>query len=413
MRNTHLKLLSASVLAIILTACGGGSDGVSKFNPSGNTGDNPSNPSTPSNSGDTGASKFTQTATWTIDSKTPGAVCFDFDNKTAVDCTGTAWDLKQDNQPRSKKLWTNGGTSGTGKGAAYARLQDWSTLKTYTNATKTPGSNRDISRYYYADSTSSIFEDESWYQYNLQGKHQIYPNYKVYLITTDSSSTSITGSPQSPVYAMQIVNYYNQAGTSGNVTLRWIDTSMPTQVKSKTFAATSSSEWVYVDLATGEVSSKEGNWQVALKRTNVKLNGGDSGSGSAAGFLAKKPAGFYDANGKPVVEKFAANNLNSTQTDLTNTNNYSIPTAGVVWVKDSFSSALNPSYTGTYPNLDYGWYTYSGVTHQLAAKAEADAKGALIRSGDGNSYARVRLAQINNDTGAWVYKFDIQPAPAK
>lgn len=401
MRNTSLKFLSASIMTILLSACGSSDNN----NTNQSSGDATNTNAT--------ASKFTEKATWTINSKRPGAVCFDFDAKQAVDCSSKEWDLKQDNQPRSKKLWTNGGTSGQGKGAAYARLQNWSTLKTYTDALKTPKSNRDISRYYYQDSTSSIFADESWYQYNLQGKHQIYPNYKVYLVTTNNTSTNLVGSAQSPVYAMQIINYYNQSGTSGNVTLRWIDTSMPNQVKTKTFDATSSSKWVYVDLSKGEVSTKNGNWQVALKRTNVKLNGGDSGSGKAGGFLAKVPAGFYGADGKPIAKKFTADNLASTQTDLTNTNSYDIPKAGISWVKDNFSSALNPEYTGKYPNLDYGWYTYSGKTHQLSAKPEAQSKGALIRSNTGNSYARVRLAKINNATGEWVYEFEIQPASGK
>ena len=77
---------------------------------------------------------------------------------------------------------------------------------------------------------------------------------------------------------------------------------------------------------------------------------------------------------------------------------------------------MNPAYTGVFPNLDYGWYTYNGGTHQLNAKPIDKAQGALLRSAEGNSYARVRLEKINypDNTAtaatSWVFKFDIQPA---
>lgn len=64
--------------------------------------------------------------------------------------------------------------------------------------------------------------------------------------------------------------------------------------------------------------------------------------------------------------------------------------------------------------LDYGWYTYDGRTHKLSAKPESVAEGALIRSAEGNSYARMRLMEIGYADGSpsptnFVYHFDIQP----
>ena len=93
------------------------------------------------------------------------------------------------------------------------------------------------------------------------------------------------------------------------------------------------------------------------------------------------------------------------------------PISARSWVIDSKGSDLNPAYTGNFPNLDFGWYTYNGMTHQLNAKAVDSAQGALIRSAEGNSYARVRLDKINYpDSSAttatsWEFKIDIQPAP--
>ena len=93
---------------------------------------------------------------------------------------------------------------------------------------------------------------------------------------------------------------------------------------------------------------------------------------------------------------------------------------------DSIGSQLSPNYTGTYPNaLNYGWYSYYptdaaaaavGLTqHMLKAHPEA---ASLVKSGTGNSYARVRLASIAYApatpayAGAqtWTFDFGIQPA---
>ncbi len=244
------------------------------------------------------------------------------------------------------------------------------------------------------DSAESVFGKDKWYEYggDLQpGKddHGLYPNYKVYLITTDSSNPNTASSVQTPVYAMQVINYYSKAGVSGHPTLRWIDTAMPNKVNTVTFDASGHTGWVYVDLKTGKTSTKDGNWQVALKRMDIKLNGGDSGTGKVAGFMALQPAGFYDAA-------------------LTDSSAYKLDK--MKWVSDGFSSPLNPSYKGKYPNLDFGWYTYNGMTHKLSAKPQDQAEGALIRSGEGNSYARMWLKDINPSTGEWTFEMDIQPA---
>ena len=56
------------------------------------------------------------------------------------------------------------------------------------------------------------------------------------------------------------------------------------------------------------------------------------------------------------------------------------------------------------------------MTHQLNTKSIEKAQGALIKSSEGNSYARLRLNKINypdmtaTTATSWVFKFDIQPA---
>lgn len=396
---------SVSVLSLALAGCGSDSDGGSSSNGGGVT----PPPATMT---------FSQSATWAIDSTQPGANCYDFDVQKEVSCEGTTWDIKFDNQSRSVQLWSNSGTSRQGKGGVFGLL-DWSNLSQYTNATTDPETKRDISSHYLADSSAGVFSEQPWYEYNLQEKHQLYPNNRVYLVTTDNSDVSTESQVNKPVYALQVINYYNDSGTAGYPTLRWIDTALPTQVKTQTFDASSYEQWVYINLATGKTTTKDGDWQVGINRMNMVLNGGDSGSAKVGGYVAKTPAGYYNEKGEPITSQFIKDNAAATLADLTDVSSYAISKDGVPWVKDIYGSDLNPGYTGNYPTLDYGWYTYDGMTHKLSAKPEASAKGALIRSAEGNSYARIRLDEIvyaNPNVPAatqWVYKLDIQPAPAK
>lgn len=409
-KPTKLALLfSSSLLALSMTGCGGGSDGSS----SGNNGNSDNAGSTPPAS----SASFSETATWQVTNLAPdSATCYDFDAKAESSCDGDTWDIKFENQARSVKLWSNSGDSGAGMGGVFG-LIDWSDLSRYTNATLDPDTGRDISLHYNEDRSGGVFTAKPWFEYNLQGNHQLYPNNRVYMVTTDSSSDMTDSSVQQPIYALQITNYYNDAGKSGYPTIRWIDTALPNQVQTQTINATSNDDWVYVDLKTGQSSTdKDSTWQIGFKRNDVILNGGDSGSGKIGGYLAATPAGYYDAKDEPIVSQFITDGSAATLADLTSTADYDKPLSARSWVIDSKGSDLNPAYTGSFPNLDFGWYTYNGMTHQLNAKPLDSAQGALIRSAEGNSYARVRLDKINypdstaTTATSWEFKLDIQPA---
>ena len=409
-KPTKLALLfSSSLLALSMTGCGGSSDGSS----SGNNGNSDNDGSTPPAS----SASFSETATWQVTNLAPdSATCYDFDAQAESSCDGDTWDIKFENQARSVKLWSNSGDSGAGMGGVFG-LIDWSDLSRYTNATLEPDTGRDISLHYNEDRSGGVFTAKPWFEYNLQGKHQLYPNNRVYMVTTDSSSAMTDSSVQQPIYALQITNYYNDAGKSGYPTIRWIDTALPNQVQTQTINATSNDDWVYVDLKTGQSSTdKNSTWQIGFKRNDVILNGGDSGSGKIGGYLAATPAGYYDAKDEPIVSQFITDGSAATLADLTSTADYDKPLSARSWVIDSKGSDLNPAYTGNFPNLDFGWYTYNGMTHQLNAKPIDSAQGALIRSAEGNSYARMRLDKINypdstaTTATSWEFKLDIQPA---
>lgn len=406
--SAHIAmLLTSCTLALGLSACGGGgsSDNATSNNQTGNDSNTP--PKT--------TASFTESAEWHVDSsKLNTNLCYDFDSKSEVDCQGKTWDIKFENKPRNVKLWSNSGNTGQ-KGAVFG-LIDWKDLKQYKNATHSPTDNRDISHHYVADKSGSIFDQYPWFEYNINNKHFLYANNRVYLITTDSSVNSTASSVQIPVYALQIINYYGANSKSGQPHLRWIDTAMPDKVNNLTVDASSYTTWKYIDLKTGKEVTASDDWHIAVNRLNIKLNGGTSGKGKVAGLLAKTPDGYYDKDGKPIAKKFASDNRESSLADLTNVNGYNIQPNKITWIKDEFISPLNPTHTGQYPNLDFGWYTYDGKTHKLVAKPEATAKGALIRSAEGNSYARMRLDKIEYanenipQATKWIFKLDIQPA---
>lgn len=414
--KTLALLMATSLLSLSVIGCGSDSD--SSNNNNSGSGDGSVKPPVSS----TG---FTETATWNLTNLAAGtATCYDFDAKAESSCDDNKWDVKFDNTARQTKLWSNSGDSGSGKGGVFG-LIDWKDLGRYTNATKDPDSNRDITMHYNADRSGGIFDDQPWFEYNLQGNHQLYPNNRVYVITTNSSDAAVDSSILQPIYALQIINYYNNTGASGYPTLRWIDTALPNQVQTQQINASSNDDWVYFDLKAGKPTTKDGIWHIGFKRSDVILNGGDSAiginKGKVGGFLAKTPAGYYvdkegDNKGEPIASKFITDNSAATLSDLTNIASYAKPTSATNWITDKKGSDLNPAYTGSFPNLDYGWYTYNGMTHQLNAKPIDKAQGALLRSAEGNSYARVRLEKINypDNTAtaatSWVFKFDIQPA---
>lgn len=416
-----IPALGAAALAMLLAACGGGGSGS----------DDPDTPEP--------TSAFTQEATWTFVLPAGGtSLCYDFNASVEVpDCSGNAWDVKLTSGGRSASLWTNSGTSGTGAGGAFGGPFDhtWVELQAWNDATIDPESGTLPATVYRADSARSVFTGSNGiqsaaFEYGVGGSndHLLYPNFRVFLITTNHAAADATGSDATPVFALQVTGYYGGANgtTSGYPSFRWADRRTPGTVNSATVDARAG--WVYFNLITGTESSETGTWHIAFNRYNVKLNGGSSGSGTVGGYLGKTPAGFYDTDGNPIAAKFqATTNPGDTLADLS-AGDIATPASANAWVRDALASALNPSYRGTYPNpLDYGWFTYyptaaaaSGaglpaVAHLLQAMPE---RGTLVRGGEGNTYARMRVASIayadpNNALSAqtWTIEFDVQPAP--
>lgn len=410
--------LAGTALAIILAGCGG--DG----------GDDASPPFV-------GADRFTRSATWTAALPAAGGeVCYDFGAAAEADCAGSTWDLKLTNSARGTALWSNSGTSGSGQGGAFGGPFDhtWTELSTWQNATTDPASGTIPAAVYLADAASGVFAgsnsiQSAAFEYGLASTsdHLLYPSYRVFLITSDGSQADTVTNGSTHVFALQVVGYYGSpTGTaSGWPTVRWIDTADPANVKTVSLDTTAG--WVYLNLDSGTTVTAGGAWHVAFSRYNIMLNGGASGSGSVAGFLAKTPAGLYGTDGKPVLAAFQAATPASTLAELT-APDLAKPASAAQWIRDGRSSALNPAAQGGYPSpLDYGWYTYyptaaaaaaaglPAAAHLLKANPE---RATLLRGADGASYARFHVTDIRyatpGDIGSqqtWTISMDIQPAP--
>lgn len=159
---------------------------------------------------------FTSNATFEASIPAAGGEnCFDFDSDTTVACDDANWDLKLEVVGRNWNLWVNGGISGNGNGGAFGHLED-AVAATYTSATTSP-TGESIAFLYSADASAGIFESSPWYEYDLEGRHQLWPNYRVYLIDTDSSNEDAAQ------YALQITTYYADNGVSGFPRIRYVE----------------------------------------------------------------------------------------------------------------------------------------------------------------------------------------------
>lgn len=433
------KLLYGGFLvaaSLLLAACGGGGGGDEEED------DDDTTPT----------SSFTGTSSWQVALPASGqSVCYDFDTKAEVaGCSGNAWDLKLTSGGLTGTLYTNSGVSGSGSGAALGGPFDstWAELQALTKAdASASGWKQDSLKTVFTGTNtiaSAAFE-YGHFDLGLTNVHQVFPNYRTFLITTDNTQTyanGILGTNGAKVFALQFTAYTSPAFRYADRTLAVnTDADNTNDVVQTSPAWSASTDWVYYNLTSNTVvgSPSVDNWHIAILKSgqsfSVKLNGGISGTGGKVGaFLAKTPDGLY-TSGTPNAAAFQDVNLSSTaQAHLTVNDSLAAASGGLAkpsnasaWVKDSANSSLNPAYTGTYPSpLNYGWFTYYsqladaqaaglGAAHQIKAKSE---NGVLLRSGEGNSYGRFHLTNINyanpalsNSQQTWTFEFDIQPAP--
>jgi hypothetical protein len=162
-----------------------------------------------------GETVFSDTAV-TFDLSIPstgGVACFDFDTGTTVDCeTSTEWDLQVDFPGRSPNLWVNGGVTADGNGAAFGPFTS-EAIAEYDSGNVKDGT--DFSRHYSSDSSEGVFSENSWYAYSLAGNHKLWPNFRTYIVDTDTTDEAAAK------YKLQVINYYSELDTSGHLTIRY------------------------------------------------------------------------------------------------------------------------------------------------------------------------------------------------
>jgi hypothetical protein len=408
-------VLTGFAVTLLLSACGGSEEAAVAPTPT------PPPKPTPAPAP---VSSFTKTATWDLAFEAKGGeLCFDIDTQKAADCAGDTWDFKAKDDGRSTSFFSNSGTSGAGKGGALASPFDskWADLKKWLNGMTDPVNGALDANSYIKDFAEGVFTGTNGiksaaFEYDLAGDHKLSPNFKVFVISEDSSN------PVAKQFALQVTGYYGGTGgaVSGYPSIRWVDRATNNELNA-TIDATKG--WAYFDLAKNAVTTEAGSWHIAFNRNSMKLNSSLAGK-PLGGLLAKTPDGFYTVDGKVIPAKFAeTNNLEQTRGLLTLAD---LVSAKSKWLSDKNASPLSPAANGNYPVLDFGWYSYYGdaavaskaglaAAHMLKANSEA---ATMIRSAEGNSFARVHLVDIKyadpssaKSIKTWKFEFDIQPKP--
>ena len=119
-----------------------------------------------------------------------------------------------------------------------------------------------------------------WYDYD-SSTHILTPKDQFYVLKSRNQQ----------YYKFRIVDYYDEAGTSGFMTIDWEEIDAPSDPTpanpdiDKTIDATDSATWIYFDLESGTTVSPEtptdsSDWDLAFQRYTIAVNGGVSGTGN-------------------------------------------------------------------------------------------------------------------------------------
>ena len=125
-----------------------------------------------------------------------GAVDLDLETGSIVEDSDD-WDLRL----LGYEIRVNGGVSGEGQAGAVLAGEEFEAI---TDASNAPAS------VYAADKFGGVFAEHRWYRYNIEGNHQIWPTFDVFLIQTGDD-----------VHKIQLINYYGPTGDSRQITFRY------------------------------------------------------------------------------------------------------------------------------------------------------------------------------------------------
>jgi hypothetical protein len=272
--------------------------------------------------------------------------------------TSSAWDLAFS----ETKIATNGGTSGAGLGAARL-APEGSTFAIMTSPTV--GFSIDAVLPVPGPPGSGEFSGNpalnGWYDYDPVA-HTISPRDVVFLVRTASGS-----------YAkLDILSY-----DGGRYRIDVAPVLRGPTIEASEIDASNAGEWVYFDFSSGapiEVADPRtsGAWDVGFSRTQVRTNGGTSGSGMG---------GAADA----MLEELA---LVSTADGLAFAADETIPLPGPPGSGEFSGNAILSA-----------WYDYDPATHAVTPRDTVF----VVRTGDG--FAKLEIASFADGVYRidWVY----------
>lgn len=143
-----------------------------------------------------GASGFDPLRVLTVDLST-GSAYVDLESASASSSEEPGWDLVLSGY----EIRVNGGVSGEGQAGAGATETPFDQID---DASGLPDGALS------GDQFGGVFEAHSWYRYNLEGNHRIWPTFDVYLVRTEDA-----------VYKVQLVDYYGPTGDTRQITFRY------------------------------------------------------------------------------------------------------------------------------------------------------------------------------------------------
>lgn len=241
---------------------------------------------------------------WTV---TSGAdACYDFDIPDEVNCSEAGWDMKFVGSERMMPIYTNGGVSGDGNGAAY-KMDDPNEYNSGRGTGAPTDTNAIPPMAYEQDKPAGAFSSYSWYAYDPlnDGTHQLLPNYRVYVVDTQTPGSTIEGGWYTPAHPLQANGQaYVLRSAEGNsfakMTFKEADTSynltfnFEVQSSSDSSFNTTAIEW-NTDLQDSQCFDFDGNtktscdnaiWDIKLasegRSITLTANGGLNSTGGNA-----------------------------------------------------------------------------------------------------------------------------------
>lgn len=151
--------------------------------------------------------------------------------------------------------------------------------------------------------------------------------------------------------------------------------------------------YTYFSLSTGQVvnltdteAATSTDWDIAFKRTNVKLNGGVSGPKGVGGYSVGNNSDAYDSAGDPVLAWFQAATSDSELPDFDAVTATQIPSAGS-FEADVLDVAI-PS-----DGSSGSWWSDAG-----GSVAAVPGNWWVIKSAAGNTYIKTHITDISEDS---------------